>query len=435
MYLLYNLALCLATPWLILFFLKRKQAYENLTALAWRLAIYPPDFPPADRSLRIWIHGASVGELKAIAPFVKVLRETYPDAWIGVSAMTASGLATAQASIDEADRHFLVPFDLFFTAKKAMRRIRPSLFVTVETEIWPNLLKYAKSQRAKVIMVNGRVSSRSINAYRRFKRFFRQVLAHYDAISTILPVDAERLIAMGASPAQITVNGNVKYDGLADGAHPGAAAEAAKLLNLSGEERVWVAGSTRDGEEELILQAYREITATAPDLLLIIAPRHIQRVNEVVMAVRKAGFTPLLRTELTPGCRLTPRQVLIINTIGELFRLYSLSAFAYMGGSLVPLGGHNPLEPVIWGKVVFFGPSMEDFLDAKRLLEECGCGIEVRDPHDLAVKAVRLLEDATARRQLGAAGQAILRAQQGSSMRNLKLVREVLATQWTMDNG
>lgn len=426
MYLLYNLALCLLAPWMILFFLKKKQAYENITALSWRLAIYPPDFPPADRSLRIWIHGASVGELKAIAPFVKALRESYPQAWIGVSAMTASGLTTAQASITEADRHFLVPFDLFFTAKKAMRRIKPSLFVTVETEIWPNLLKYAKSHQAKVIMVNGRVSPRSINSYRRFKFFFRQVLSYYDAISVILPVDAERLVAMGASPARITVNGNVKYDHLADDAQPGTAAEALKLLNLSGTERIFIAGSTRDGEEELILKAYREIRASYPDLMLIIAPRHIQRVNEVGAAVRKSGFTPLLRTELTTGTQITPRQVLIINTLGELFQLYSLATIAYMGGSLVPLGGHNPLEPAIWGKVVFFGPSMEDFLDAKRLLEECGCGIEVQDPHDLAVKAVRLLGDETARRELGAAGQAMLRAQQGSSLRNLNLVQALL---------
>jgi 3-deoxy-D-manno-octulosonic-acid transferase len=336
--------------------------------------------------------------------------------------MTASGLEIAKVNLPDLSAHFLVPFDLPSAASRAMKQIHPDLFITIETEIWPNLVKYAKQNGAQVLMVNGRLSIRSIGQYQKYKRFFKKVLSFYDKFCMINQVDAERIKALGADPNKVSVNGNIKFDRLAKETNPEFRTEMVEKLHLTGNEPILVAGSTREGEEELILEAYTQIKTKYPDLLLLIAPRHIQRGDEVAGIVRNHGFQPLLRTEITSNSRISPETVIILNTIGELFKVYSLASLTFCGASLVPLGGQNPLEPAAWGKVVLYGPSMEDFLDAKQFLEEAGSGIQVVSATDLAEKAVELLADPGRLTSLGNAGQMLIRAQQGSSLRSLELI-------------
>lgn len=427
MYFIYNLLLTLLTPLLLLFFLKKKHASENFTALNWRLGHYPPDFLPSEATTpRIWVHAASVGEISAIIPFIRKLREAYPQAWIGVSTMTQSGLTFAQENLAEADRHFLVPFDLFWATRRAVRLIRPTLLITAETELWPNLIKYARRFGSRILMVNGRISKRSVGSYQKFRGFLGKVLSNYDQLSVILPEDAERFISIGAPPERIQVNGNIKYDRIIDQAKPEFREASKSILNLTGEELLFIAGSTREGEEELLLESYQKIRQTIPDLILLIAPRHIQRAAEICQIVERYGFEPLLRTDITPDTAVNSEKVIILNTIGELSKVYSLATLAFCGASLVPLGGQNPLEPAAWGKVILYGPSMDDFLDAKALLEQAGAGYEVQDPDSLARQVVALLQQPEQLAHKGQAAREAILSQQGSTQRNLELAINLL---------
>lgn len=425
MFFLYNLVLIILTPLLILFFVSKKKA-ANFSNLSERMGFLPKEILPSpEHTIRIWIHAASVGEITASQAFIKMLKQEYPSAWIGLSTMTQSGLEIANANLPEIDSRFLVPFDLFFAARRAMQLIHPTIFITVETEIWPNLLRYAKRHGAQILMVNGRVSTRSIKMYQKLRYFFRKVLSYYEIFSVILPEDAQRLISMGATPERIIINGNIKYDRLAHDIKPEFYDEMRQKLNLAGDELILVAGSTREGEEELLLQALTKIKQVFPELILIIAPRHIQRGAEIARTITEYGFNPVMRTEITETTRITSDHVIVLNTIGELFKVYSLATIAFCGASLVPLGGQNPLEPAAWGKVVLYGPSMEDFLDAKALLEKAGSGIEIASPDQLATAVIELLQSDQLT-HLGSAGQQIIQSQQGSSARNLELVKKII---------
>lgn len=431
MYFIYNVLLYALTPFLILFFTIKEHSKENIT-FAQRLGFYRRDqLSLGQQAPRIWIHAASVGEVNAIIHFVKLLRSEYPKAWIGVSTMTLSGLEMAQVNLAEADAIFLAPFDLFFTVRRVMRRIRPHLYITVETEIWPNHLQAAKAVGARILMINGRISSRTANAYKALRRFFQRVLSYYDLFSMIRTEDGERIKASGAVPEKVLVNGNLKFDRLSsDVNEEKIRAEMAKTLNLSGAEKIWVAGSTKKGEEELLLQTFTHIKREFPHLYLIIAPREIYRGDEIAELVKEYGYIPLLRTSISETTPVSPDTVIILNTIGELFNVYSLATFTFCGGSLVPLGGQNPLEPAFWGKPVLYGPSMEDFLDAKGLLEEVGAGIPVEDTEALQESVIALLREEDFLVRCGQAGREMLQKQQGSSLRTLSLVKRLLP-EWT----
>ncbi len=429
MYFLYNLLLYLLTPFLTIYFTIKEHSKENIS-FSQRLGFYPQDqLSLTKKGLRIWVHAASVGEVNAIIHFIKLLRQNYPSAWIGISTMTLSGLEMAQVNLAEADAHFLAPFDLFFAVRRVMKKIRPTLYITVETEIWPNHLQAAKAVGARVLMINGRISVRTIKTYKKLRRFFQKVLSYYDLFSMIREEDATRIQAFGAAPEKVFVNGNIKFDRLSSDVKEEYREEMTKVLHLSGEEKIWVAGSTQKGEEELLLQAFSRVKDEYPDLYLIIAPRLIYRGEELAELVRKYGYTPLLRTDISSTTEVTADTVIILNTIGELFIVYSLATLAFCGGSLVPLGGQNPLEPAFWGKVVLYGPSMEDFLDAKELLEVAGSGIEVKDVDHLSTKVVFLLRDEELLRRKGQAGRNLLQKQEGSSERNLMLVKKLLEVQ------
>jgi len=369
----------------------------------------PEILEPLSGYPRIWMHAVSLGEVKVALSIIKALKKTLPGCAILLSTSTEHGRNLARESLDQDIPVFYAPIDFIGSVRKALSRVRPDIMVFLETEIWPAWLMEARRMGIKTALLNGRISKRSIGGYLRFRPFFREVLEKIDVFSMISEEDGARIRAMGADSRRIRINRNAKYDLLPDLVDPALEAEMRKALNLGAGSEVFIAGSTRSGEEPLVLEAYGRILKAFPETVLIIAPRHIDRSLEIKALVEGRGFRCQLRSELDGDRRTRRAPVLILNTFGELFRVYSVGTVVFCGGSLVPLGGQNPLEPAVWGKAVLYGPYMDNFMDAKGLLEEAEAGISVTGPEMLAQEAIRLLKSPEALRSCGArAREAVL---------------------------
>lgn len=375
---------------------------------------------------RIWIHAVSMGEVSAVHPLVKELRARYPRGAILLSTTTASGIQIARERVTEADAIFFFPFDVPFILRRLLRRIRPGLFILAETEIWPNALRLAKKAGARTLLVNGRISERSFPRYRKTRFFWTSVLDNLDRLSMIRVLDGERVIVMGANPVHVFVNGNCKFDQAALSIVPAHADEMRKLLELKETDRVFVAGSTHEGEEEAVVQAFLTMREKHPDLILILVPRHIDRVPRVEKILTQRGLPDyILRSRLHPGGRMG-KTVVLWDTFGELFKVYAIATLVFCGASLVPKRGQNILEPAAWGKTVLYGPSMEDFMDAKELLESCQAGITVRSAAELAEKGRYLLDHPQELANRGKFGREAVLTSQGATRRNAKLAIRLL---------
>jgi 3-deoxy-D-manno-octulosonic-acid transferase len=380
--------------------------------------------PPLDYH-RLWIHAASLGEVRAARPIITGVRERLPNCAIIISTTTAHGRALAQELFGDIPVIY-APLDHIFMVRKALSSIRPNVMAFLETEIWPAWCIEARRAGAKTALVNGRVSRRSIGAYRRFRAFFKEVLDDIDLFSMILEEDAHRIRTMGAPPQRIEVHGNAKYDIRIGAAEEKEEKALRELLALHGGEDVFLAGSTRAGEEEIILEVFHELRKVFTPLVLIIAPRHIRRVPEIEALLQKEGYAFEKRTQLS-GRGVTRRApIVLLDTFGELFKFYSVATITFCGGSLVPLGGQNPLEAAIWGKPVFYGPSMEDFSHSKKLLEEAGAGFEVQDAKDLTDKAFRFLHNRAALEASGKRAKEAMRRHRGAAARHAEVIVRLL---------
>jgi 3-deoxy-D-manno-octulosonic-acid transferase len=380
-----------------------------------RLGFMPLDQMAAlNGSPRIWIHAASLGEIKVAASLKKALDKIFPNHSLVLSTFTEQGYRCSRELLPQTPVIY-APLDLSFAVERALQRIRPDIMIFLETELWPTWLLTAHRLGIKIALLNGRISERSIENYLKFKFFFRQILANIHVFSMIREEDALRIKKMGARPSRVVVNGNAKYDLLSAQISPQSEEEMRRILNVKPSQKVIVAGSTRSGEESTLLAVYAKILQEFPDTLLLIAPRHIERTPEIERLLSAQGFKYQLRTELngTKAKRVEP--VVIMNTFGELFKLYSLGTIIFCGASLVPLGGQNPLEAAVWGKPVFYGPSMEDFLDAKELLESQNAGIEVINAKDFTEKALYFLHHPAELSARGARVQEMIRRNQGSA--------------------
>ncbi len=375
---------------------------------------------------RIWVHAVSVGEVTAAAPIMAALRADFPGACLVLSTGTETGQEMARRLVAEATAIIYYPLDLPHVVRKLIRLVRPDIFVLTETELWPNFLQACRDQGIKVILVNGRLSGRSFHKYVRTRFFWRQILKNIDQVGVISEIDAQRARAIGMAPEKIHVLGNAKYDGLAAKVSPALQEETATRLNMAAGGRVLVAGSTHEGEETVILAVFRKLLAVYHDFRLILVPRHIERAVEVTNLVRQTGFNGLALTQIDQGRTMRDEKVLVVDRIGELFKIYSLATVVYCGGSLVPKGGQNILEPAAWGKVVFYGPSMEDFRDEKILLEAVGAGIPVSDGAELADKMLALLRTPETLAGKGQAAGQVVAANRGASQRYATLIGNVL---------
>jgi 3-deoxy-D-manno-octulosonic-acid transferase len=399
---------------------KRRVYAQKLGFLPWKTLEKMKGDP------RVWIHAVSLGEVGAVHPLIRELRRVYPDACLMLSTGTESGQKMARERLTEASGSFFFPWDYPWVVRKVIRRLRPDLFVISETELWPNFLKIVKEEGAKTLLVNGRISDRSFRRYRKARFFFTAVLDNFDAMSMIRVQDGERIITMGANPVHVSVNGNCKFDQAASYALPTLEEEVRKIAGINPQERVLVAGSTHEGEEEAAIKAFLRIRQSDPEALLILAPRHIDRSDRVVRLLEGQGIRDWVRRSRLGGEGRKGSKVVLWDTFGELFKVYSLATLVFCGGSLVPKRGQNILEPAAWGKVVLYGPSMEDFHDAHQFLSCAGAGIMVQNGEELTDRCLYFWNRPWELKERGEAGKEALLAQRGATRRNLELVGKLL---------
>jgi 3-deoxy-D-manno-octulosonic-acid transferase len=366
-----------------------------------------------------WIHAVSVGEAIAAAPLVAGLRRLYPALPLVMTTTTETGARVVRDRYAHDVTHRYFPLDLPGAVRRVVDRIDPQFLIVMETELWPNLLIDLARRDVPVMIANGRLSDRSFPRYRLARRFLAPVLESITVYAMQSDEDARRAIALGAPAERVFVTGNLKADAMPDA---GRATELwHRLLGLSPGQRVWIAGSTHAGEDAAVLAAHRALIATRPDLALVLAPRHPERVRDVLALARGQGFAVVRRSEL-PRARGTGA-VIVLDTVGELAQLYAVADVVFVGGSLVPAGGHNMLEPALRRKPVLFGPHTENFREAASALTQSGGGIVAAG---LAREVGRLLDDRELRRRLGeAAGEAVA-SRSGAVKETLELVARFL---------
>jgi 3-deoxy-D-manno-octulosonic-acid transferase len=396
------------------------------TGLRERLGLLPlQDLRAGHLSRRIWIHAASLGEVRVARSITNHLVKLVPGCEVILSTNTEHGHDLA-CELFETGSVLYAPFDFLPSVRKALSAVKPEVMVFLETEIWPAWITETHRKGIPCASVHGRISTRSIGKYLAFRPLFRDVLKKVSAFSMITEEDAHRIVDMGADPKRVEVNGNAKHDLLASQTDPAIETRMQKLLSLKPLQPVFVGGSTREGEEEVLLKVYRGLLKDFPDTVLVIAPRHIVRTSRIETLVRQQGLEVQLWTDLRKHGVERTAPVVIVNTFGDLFKVYSVGTILFCGASLVPLGGQNPLEPAVWGKMVFYGPSMEDFAEAKKLLEQERAGIEVKDPDALAEKALFFLNHQEELREGGRrAREAVLRVQ-GASARHAQVIARLI---------
>ena len=426
---LYNILLAFAAVFLLPYY-----AAKIVLTGKYRRSIGPKfGFPAADGlegingSPRIWVHAVSVGEVTAAAPIVAALRERFPLAAIVLSTSTETGQEMARKTVEGATAFIYFPLDIPCVIRRVLNRVRPDIVVPVETEVWPNFIRLCGERGVKVVMVNGRLSPRSFRGYKKTRFFWKETLRNIDEIGTISETDAVRFRALGADPAKVRVIGNAKYDSLAARALPALREEIAGKLNIPSDAQVFVAGSTHEGEERVVLSVWRRLLMEYPGLLLILVPRHVERGGEALSLLKEEGFSDCITmSEIARGKRRKDERIIVVDKIGELFSIYSLATIVYCGGSLVPKGGQNILEPASWGKVVFYGPSMEDFVDEKESLEAAGAGFQVAGEMELFEGIQTLMKDPRSLEERGDRGKAVVASNRGASGRYAEMVAEVL---------
>lgn len=428
----YNLLLFFVGPLFLVFHAVRSiWRGKSLRGLGDRLGLSYGDLrrQAASRPI-LWIHAVSVGEVNAAHPLVRELRRRYPDLFILVTTVTPTGRAVLLQKMPEADATRFFPLDFPPIVAHAIQAVRPAVFVCLETEIWPNFFTTLHRHGIPSGIVNGRISPRSFRGYSLVRRFLRPVLAGVDFFGMQTEQDADRIRRMGACPDRITVMGNLKYDGAVTPS-PDRLDRLRAELGI-GTSRLWVAGSTHRGEEELILEAFRILVSEFPDLRLAIAPRHPERFEEVATLISREGIPMSRRSD---ACAMSRDwRTLLIDSMGELATFYGLADIAFVGGSLVPVGGHNVIEPAALGKPVVFGPHMWNFADVASRMKERGCGIEVLDAKDLAQRVRGALHTPEFRFELENRARAVVEENRGAVGRAVALIESLLPQNGTHES-
>ncbi|PYR59752.1 MAG: 3-deoxy-D-manno-octulosonic acid transferase [Acidobacteria bacterium] len=378
----------------------------------------------------IWIHAVSVGEVLTARALLPELKERYPRLRLFLSTTTMTGQQIARNSLQYIDEVFYFPFDLGFTVNRTVRLVQPRLFIMMETEIWPNLLRACRRAGTKTLLVNGRISSRSYPRYRLGRPFFRRVLTNVDRFCMQGEESAQRIIDIGAPAERVVVTGSLKFDSLEI---PGATPDRGRnrvlrYFRVTPERPVIIAASTLKGEEQPVLEAFQRIRARLPDALLVIAPRKPERFDEVEQLARRGGWRVARRTELPVDAE--PRQdVVVLDTIGELAQLYQIATAVFVGGSLVDQGGHNILEPAVFGKPIVFGPYMQNFAEIAGAFLDHEAAIQVRNARELETALLELLGDPVRRARLGAAARALVEANRGARGKTMSAIAQLLPPQ------
>lgn len=412
------------SPWLAYQALRQR---KDVGSLSQRMGYLPVSFN-MDGESSIWIHAVSVGEVLTARPLARELRARYPQLRIFLSTTTVTGQAVARRSAQDVDAVFYFPFDLGLFVRRTLDLVRPRLFVMLETEIWPSLLRECRDRGVKTAIVNGRLSERSYPRYRLARSFMRGVLNDIDRFCVQSEEAARRFIDLGASPDRVTVTGNLKFDSLEwlpATSQPRPRDRVLRYFRLAPSRPVIVAGSTMKGEETLVLAAFRRVRTAVPHALLILAPRHLERAGDVLQQCRDEGFKTLRRSDLPIDSE--PRaDIVVLDTLGELATVYQLATVAFVGGSLVPTGGHNILEPAVYGKPIVFGPHMSNFAEIAADFTANAAGVQVGNDRELSDVMLTLMTDPVRRARLGAAARALVEANRGAKDRTLATLAALL---------
>src|SRR5216117_2742754 len=399
---------------------------KYIGSLRQRLCFLPISFN-IDGEESIWIHAVSVGEVLTARALAADLKTRYPRLRLFLSTTTIAGQQVARRSLSNVEAVFYFPFDWTFIVRRTLNLVRPRLFIMMETEIWPNLLRECRRRGVKTVMINGRISSRSYPRYRLVRPFFRRVLADVDRFCMQSDESARRLISLGADARRVTVTGSLKFDSVErPGARPGQARDRVlRFLRVSPGRTVLVAGSTMRGEETVVLRAFSTMKQTLPGALCVLAPRQPERFGEVERLAREAGFVAIRRSELPIDAE--PRaDVVVLDSMGELAQLYQLATAVFVGGSLVDHGGHNILEPAIFGKPIVFGPHMQNFKEIADTFLANGAAIQVQSDRELDEVLLTLVTDPVRRAPLGAAACALVEANRGAKTKTLEVIGALL---------
>lgn len=417
---LYTLALYAFTPLMLLRLAWRGRANRGYWA-RWgeRLGFVPS---PAYSDPPIWIHAVSVGEVLAAIPLVHALRERYPAVPLALTTTTPTGSERVRAHLAGEVYHCYLPYDLPGATRRFLDRVRPCLGVIMETELWPNLLYAAQTRRIPLILANARLSPASFRGYQRLRGLVRETLSRLSAIAAQSEADAQRFAALGAKPDQLCVMGSVKFE-LRMPANLDI--EASALRGRWGNQRpVWIAASTHAGEDEQVLAAFAEVRRALPQALLILVPRHPERFERVAALCERAGYRVARRSR--PETLTAESDLLLGDTMGELMLFYAAADVAFVGGSLVPTGGHNVLEPAALARPVLCGPQVFNFREIVADLATAGGVMAVENADELAAAVVTLLRDAAKAHAMGMAGRAMVEQQRGALERLLARIAALL---------
>jgi 3-deoxy-D-manno-octulosonic-acid transferase len=370
----------------------------------------------------VWLHAVSVGEVQACAALVAALHRRHTDVPLTVTTFTPTGAARARALFGNVAEVRFVPFDLPGAVRRFFARVQPRLAVIFETELWPNLYRECGRRRIPLVLASARISARSAGRYQRLGRLFADTLAQAAVVAAQGDADAERFRALGADPASTHVTGNIKFDFELP---PEIAARGTQLRReLAPARPLWVAGSTHGGgEEQQLIDTVRRLRESLPGALLVMAPRHPQRFNEAAQALTQSGVRFVRRSA---GGTAADSEVLLLDTLGELLDFYAAADVAFVGGSLVPVGGHNLLEPAALGIPILTGPYSANAAEVARLLIGQGAAETVHNPGELAARLEVLLQDPAARARMGSAGRSCVEANRGALAKLLALIEPLL---------
>jgi 3-deoxy-D-manno-octulosonic-acid transferase len=427
-YLLYDVILLVAAVFLAPYYLIRGWRYgKSRRGLRERLGFYAAErLAPLRNRQVIWVHAVSVGETRAAIPMVKALREAYPESALLLSNVTETGHVIAM-KIPELDLCIFFPFDLSWVVRKVLKQIRPALVVLVETEIWPNFVRCARQRRIPVAMINGRISDRSFPRYRKFRPLLQGVLEMIDLFCMQTELDAWRTRVLGAPDERVKVTGNVKFDLRADVPSDALIAARKQQLHLPAEAPLLVAGSTHAGEEKELVDLFMFLRNEFPALRLVLVPRHPERCQDVAELLAEQRLAPVLRSCIGEHSGLlSADEVLIGDTLGEMLLFYSVADVIFVGGSLVPVGGHNILEALQVNRPVVFGPHMHNFKQIAQLVLDAGGGRCVGDAAELHLAMQELFADESLRNSMARSGHGLLEKNSGATLQNLSFLQTLL---------
>lgn len=429
MYILYNILITLV----LIFFVIPYYTYRLLTEKGFSRRFRQSMGNVKDKEIAnvmgkdcVWIHGASVGEIVATSPLVKQIRKEMPDRPILVSAFTVGGYDMAKKIIPEADAIIYFPLDLPFVSESLVKRIHPGVFMPVETELWPNFLRAIRERHIPVMMVNGRISEKSVKTYRYMYGIWDDILKTVTRFCMQSSIDADYIATLGADRNKIFVTGNTKFDQTYAEVTPDGLKQYQHELGIEGAYPIIMAGSTHPGEEKALIKVFKDIHKNYPDARLLIAPRKVARSTEIAKLATDAGFDVGYRSKMLEG-GAAPHAVVMLDTLGELGRLYSVGDIVFVGGSLCKTGGHNVLEPAAHAKPILVGPNMQNFKDSYALLSKVGACKMVQTTEELGKEILDILANEERRQKMGAAALQVINENKGADVRTIHYLKDLMA--------